>query len=440
MKKRILGIVLCLVMALSLLPTTAFADDKIPITAIEATSSEFKPPVYGEANTYYHNCHFEVTNGAQVSIPVDLTKWIKYDENGGITIYEEPTFTEGTYQFMCDIWTNGTAYTFADETTVKVNGVSWTTMNGNLGTVIEYSNNNRTSYYNFTYSPIFVVEKSGTSIADLPITASWDASSRTISSYSAAQAGFMVSKVEMAKNGVAITQATPGDTINVAFTVQLDPGYVFDDNCHAYWNGQQNTAKIAGSTANVKRFVFKVTVPQVATYDYYIDGVQVTDGNKDDVLGDGTVRFYPKGEYYPNYNVILLEDFNIYENSGLGYYKYDKDKMAAMYFGDDTIVFLHGDNSILGDEAYDGIVTGEYCKLEINGKGMLYVDVGTENTAVFAPGGIVTVSERADVNLFGYEAMDLSYTDNNVVVKDNATLYCYAYQNNNGYDGYGLGR
>ena len=48
------------------------------------------------------------------------------------------------------------------------------------------------------------------------------------------------------------------------------------------------------------------------------------------------------------------------------------------------------------------------------------------------------MSERADVNLFGYEALDLSYTDDNVVVKDNATLYCYAYQNNNGYDSTGL--
>ena len=173
-------------------------------------------------------------------------------------------------------------------------------------------------------------------------------------------------------------------------------------------------------------------------YDYYIDGVRVTEKNKRNVLGNSTVRFYAKGEFDRNCNVVELTGFEINENSGLGYYKYDKDKMAAMYFGEDTIVLLHGDNSILGDEAYDGIVTGEYCKLEINGKGMLYVDVGTENTAVFAPGGIVTVSERADVNLFGYEAMDLSYTDDNVVVKDNATLYCYTYQNNNGYDGTGL--
>lgn len=108
-----------------------------------------------------------------------------------------------------------------------------------------------------------------------------------------------------------------------------------------------------------------------ATYDIWVGGTQVTDINKTDVLGDGSVK------YDSEENILSLNNANITTASG---YSYGDGKVAGIYADCDLQLQVTGNNTVAAPTAQkvsSGIrVTGD---LNIEGSGSLQA-VGADIT------------------------------------------------------------
>lgn len=117
------------------------------------------------------------------------------------------------------------------------------------------------------------------------------------------------------------------------------------------------------------------------TYDIWVGGTQVTDANKADVLGDGSVK------YDSEEKILSLNNANITTASG---YSYSDGKVAGIYADCDLAIRLTGNNTVAAPTAQkvsSGIrVTGE---LNIEGSGSLQAigaDITTTSGSAYSYG------------------------------------------------------
>ena len=109
--------------------TITVADSRTKVSEVAGTSDISTIPVYGGA---YKKPTVTVTRGAPAYFNIDSGNgsWFKKNSAGGWDYYTEPTFTEGTYQFHCQVRIDGAAglthMLDSAGVTVTVDGVAWT--------------------------------------------------------------------------------------------------------------------------------------------------------------------------------------------------------------------------------------------------------------------------------------------------------------------------
>ena len=122
---------------------------------------------------------------------------------------------------------------------------------------------------------------------------------------------------------------------------------------------------LTGSTSSAQA-VFDYQVPG---YPCWIEGIQVTEENKDDVLGDGTVWYYPGNGDNPAVlslnNAVLAEGDDAYE---------------VIRLEKNTIIELHGYSEIETDIMHQGIIN---LNSLTTFKGDGYLDITGCNTSIY---------------------------------------------------------
>ena len=113
------------------------------------------------------------------------------------------------------------------------------------------------------------------------------------------------------------------------------------------------------------------------TYDIWVGGVQVTDSNAGDVLGDGTVS------YDADANKLTLKDTEITDG-----YEYNEDSMAGIYVKGDINIVLQGD----GNKITAPDTTKRSRGIDV--KGRLYIS--GDGTLVAAAGAVTSTENDAD--------------------------------------------
>ena len=104
--------------------------DRTKVNKVEGTSDTATIPVYGGA---YHKPTVTVTTGAPAYFNINSGngRWLKKNSTGDWDYYTEPTFTEGTYKFDCQVRIDKAAglthVLDSAGVTVTVDGVAWTT-------------------------------------------------------------------------------------------------------------------------------------------------------------------------------------------------------------------------------------------------------------------------------------------------------------------------
>ena len=104
--------------------------DRTKVNKVEGTSNIATIPVYGGA---YKKPTVTVTTGAPAYFNINSGngKWLKKNSTGDWDYYTEPTFTEGTYKFDCQVRIDDAAglthMLDSAGVTVTVDGVAWTT-------------------------------------------------------------------------------------------------------------------------------------------------------------------------------------------------------------------------------------------------------------------------------------------------------------------------
>lgn len=122
-------------------------------------------------------------------------------------------------------------------------------------------------------------------------------------------------------------------------------------------------------------------------YDVWVSGVRITPQNKSDVLGNGTVTFYDKGEYEPTWldeeygfdsfkysRVLVLNNYN--NNSSAHYpadYLTENDAVGQIYIADDIYVVLQGEN-VLSSYAWSHGIYIDWNYVHFIGDGSLKVN------------------------------------------------------------------
>ena len=104
--------------------------DRTKVSEVAGTSDISTILVYGGA---FNKPTVTVTTGAPAYFEISVSngKWLKKNSAGGWDYYTEPTFTEGTYKFDCQVRIDGAAglthVLDSAGVTVTVDGVAWTT-------------------------------------------------------------------------------------------------------------------------------------------------------------------------------------------------------------------------------------------------------------------------------------------------------------------------
>ena len=163
----------------------------------------------------------------------------------------------------------------------------------------------------------------------------------------------------------------------------------------------------------------------------YVCGVPVTEANRYDVLGDGSVKFLPDGKkYYDDLSSETLVLNNVHFDKSR-YYRDGIGNKAVIYIDNDIAVYLIGDNVIDVDweEDLDGIYLAPYDFLNFySDSGSLTVNVSNNGgRAIAAPGSCVSLWENAKLDLTGHYGFysdasgDIGYLE----LWDNAKAYVY---------------
>ena len=115
--------------------------DRTKVNKVEGTSDTATIPVYGGA---YKKPTVTVTTGAPAYFEISVSNgnWLKKNSAGGWDRYTDPTFTEGTYKFECQVRIDGAAglthVLDSAGVTVTVDGVAWTTSSPTVDDTFSY--------------------------------------------------------------------------------------------------------------------------------------------------------------------------------------------------------------------------------------------------------------------------------------------------------------
>ena len=173
-------------------------------------------------------------------------------------------------------------------------------------------------------------------------------------------------------------------------------------------------------------------------YEVYINGIQIKASERTDVFGDGTVRFYDKGEYTPteldlkygydetwfkNTRVLVLDN---YKNNRFYQYPLGSENAAHLYIDDDIFVVLKGENVFFNRCECHGIyIDDDY--VHFIGDGSLKIDSSYyEYDALHGEDTCVYFGEEVNVELIGKRGAYLKFrTDpTEFTVEDNAKVIC----------------
>ena len=195
-------------------------------------------------------------------------------------------------------------------------------------------------------------------------------------------------------------------------------------------------------------------------FKVWVSGRQVNTRNKDDVYGDGTVRFYEAGEYEPSaldleYGldaswfrstpVLVLDNYRPTGLRGEGWHE-DGNCSAQLYLDEEALfIVLKGENVLpyaCGDDEDEyhphGIFTGfgeDY--IRFIGDGSLTTDARYyDRYGLYGEGTTIHFCEEVEVSLTGAHGAKLVFNDMTpcISVEDNAKLTCVATQTDSGYD------
>lgn len=128
MKKRLIGILLCLTILLSLMPTVALADSRTEVTAVVATCEGFEPMLNMSVD---YIPEFTVTQGApaRVNASTGNFRWQKYNEETlAWEIVYEGRIDEGKWRALTQVRIdNNTTHKLSESVTLTVDGKEWPT-------------------------------------------------------------------------------------------------------------------------------------------------------------------------------------------------------------------------------------------------------------------------------------------------------------------------
>ncbi|MDY3923286.1 MAG: S-layer homology domain-containing protein [Ezakiella sp.] len=128
---RLLSLLLCCVLMLGLIPTTALAEDtRIAVDTVKA-SATMDEPSYGAPTDYPV---FTVTEGSPAFIPSTMIRWEKKNTVTGKwdTVFSGNTFTEGKWRISVQVRIDnengdyGKTHKLSENPKLFVNGVEWT--------------------------------------------------------------------------------------------------------------------------------------------------------------------------------------------------------------------------------------------------------------------------------------------------------------------------
>lgn len=202
--------------------------------------------------------------------------------------------------------------------------------------------------------------------------------------------------------------------------IQLEPklGWAFkklDDPAYATINGKAvDTVLYSG------HYYHDIlgTVPSDFTYNLYVGGVHVTDSNKDDVLGDGTVKFDPEAVKLTlnnaNIEVSRREDgddgneYGIRSNLGDGMAEFGDKPLTIELIGANTISDSNNDEGTTGKY---GIFVASSGPVTYTGGGTLNVNMKDANTAQ----GYLGLEHRQSITVDGVDInIDIDGTADNI--------------------------
>ncbi len=191
-------------------------------------------------------------------------------------------------------------------------------------------------------------------------------------------------------------------------------------------NGQR--ASVRNYYGSVSGAYIEYTFPVIGAvgYNCYIGDTQITNLNCDDVFGDGTVTYYPKGTYDSSYDTLILNNFNMDVTSLANYYTISDGSRSAIYIGNDTKVILKGTNNINTNNKCNGI-TFQNWYLYFKGDGTLTVDAGNKYSAYKGTQDYMFFNDNVDVTFKGKRAIDSMQGDGTISLFDNSSVYCYSY-------------
>ena len=175
----------------------------------------------------------------------------------------------------------------------------------------------------------------------------------------------------------------------------------------------------------------------------WIGDVRVNARNKKDILGDGTVRFYEKGEYTGDEDigkyspVLVFNNFNMTANK---YTLYDTGTTdgtikAQILINDDIYVVVKGENSLGGKySTAHGICLGSQNYISFYGDGKFTVDESyQDNDAMIGYGSSVFFNEDVEFYLKGRYGARLEFNSDmaDFDLWDNAKVTCIAWDDVN---------
>ncbi len=176
----------------------------------------------------------------------------------------------------------------------------------------------------------------------------------------------------------------------------------------------------------------------------YVYGVPVTEANRYDVLGDGSVKFLPDGRSYYDYlgsETLVLKNVNFTKSR---YHRDGAGNKAVIYIDNDIAIHLIGDNVINVDweEDLDGIFIAPYDFINFySDSGSLTVNVSRNGgRAIAAPGSCVSLWENASLDLTGHYGF---YSDSagdigTLNLFDNSELTAYGLRTDDDKEGYAI--
>lgn len=162
--KKILSLILCLLMVISVLPVWGFAaDTRTELDYFVGTSSNMEVPTLGAKRNPF--VYIDFTVGSEAYISVIMGDWFRFDGENWVR-YTETTFVNGQYRYRTQLRIddeNGEAYKLAeDNLLIVIDGENWT-----HETVHIFDT------YSFTHiiSPTYTVEGEDVKIDSVDITA-----------------------------------------------------------------------------------------------------------------------------------------------------------------------------------------------------------------------------------------------------------------------------